>query len=644
MNELQIGQLVDGKYKIQALLGSGAFGAVYKAYHNELNRPVAIKVLGIRGDLSEDTRSRFSREARLLSSLSHPNVIGVYSYGLLENAIPYIAMEYLDGKTLADRLMDDEPLPPNVLIEIFMQVCSGLAAAHAAGIIHRDLKPENIFLAHSDGSGPGFRVRILDFGLSRQFADGLTTSQRLTQTGALLGSVQYMSPEAASGQVVDRRSDIYSLACILYQCVAGRVPYDADTPLGILYKQQNETLPQIDRNRLALAPPGTEMLIAKAMQKDPSARFQSAEEMMEALKALKLQDVQLLSSLCDANGANPTQGKRISLIPVTAAFILIAGITASVVYSTSHRSDSLKSVSGQFPANSKHNTKIRSGDLLTLNSRFSKAHSAYFNLENRAAAEDLRSIERDAADLQSYLRIKSKLVDCLMIRARCLSDLDEIKPALALCEQALEECLNSPAELATQAAGIRTTMAQLNLQLGNKNESERLARENLVAIGEIVKAYEAGDDAAQMRSTVITEVGLSTALCQGLLSQVEYDRGNYKSALEYAKPSAFFMEARGISDGENSMRFMIANCLIRMNQKEKAEKSVEEFAKRLGTIEQYRDEYASGKTDAAGLLNRAHVVESIYLWFAANGFTDKANQYKELGRKMRELAKESPAR
>lgn len=641
MNELQIGQLVDGKYQIQALLGSGAFGSVYKAYHEELNRPVAIKVLTVRGELSADTRSRFSREARLLSAVSHPNVIGVYSFGLLENAIPYIAMEYLDGKTLANRLTDEEPLPPNVLIEIFMQVCSGLAAAHAAGIIHRDLKPENIFLAHSDGSGPGFRVKILDFGLSRQFADGLTTSQRLTQTGALLGSVQYMSPEASSGQAVDRRSDIYSLACILYQCVAGHVPYDAETPLGILYKQQNEPLPSIDHNRLALAPAGCDLLIAKAMQKDPGNRFQSSEEMMEALNALKARDLPLLSMLCDVEGIASKPRSLLPLFAAATAFFLVAGTLASVFYSSSHRSDSIQSDANGLALDAKRNGKIRAGDLLTLNSRLNQAHSDLFNLENQAAVAELRAIEQEAAALQSRLRIKSKLVDCLMVRAKCYRDLGELKKSLSLCEQALKECMNAPAKMNSEATGIRTMMAELSMQRGDHVSAERLARENLAAIAKIVESYDTEGSASEPTSSaVVAQVGLSAAISQAIIAQVEFSRKNFKEAIKFAEQSAFFMQARGITDGENSMRYLIGDCLIRMKQPDKAEKSVDDFAKRLGTIQHFREECTSGKMQTAELLNSAHVIESVYQWFAANGFTEKANEYQELATAMRALAKE----
>lgn len=637
MNEIKTGQIIDGKYQIQAVLGSGAFGAVYKAYHDELSRVVAIKVLGVRGDLSEDTRSRFAREARLLSSLNHPNVISVYSFGLLENSFPYIAMEYLDGRTLAARLQDDEPFPQNVLLEIFMQACRGISAAHDAGIIHRDLKPENIFLANSDGSGPGFVVKILDFGLSRQFVDGLSTSQRLTQTGALLGSVHYMSPEAAGGHPVDQRSDIYSLACILYQCVAGTAPYDADTPLGILYKQQNEKLPDISSKRLEQAPKGIDLVIEKALEKEPSARFQNATEFMDALLAVKAQDIPLLSSLCERQigaGARNKKGGNLIIVLVATSFVAVLALLGFLSFKRDKPSNSRTTV---LPSGSSHNAKIRSADLLTLRSRFEKAHSDRFNLEIVSADNELRNVERELADVQPHLRTKPKLVDCLILRSNCLRDLGDAKGAAELLEQAVKESVLPSGEFPTEVIGIRTNLAEQKMALGQAAEAEKLALENLRLVAKIEDSYRKDEETPELKTTMALEIGLSTALSRSLLANLEYERKNYKKAMEYAEPSAFFMEGRGIMDGANSMRFLIGNCYYAMNQPDAAMKEVAKFADKLGTYESYRDEYLSGRTSKSHVLNCVHTIEGISYWFAAKGYKEEAERNAKLAKDLREL-------
>ena len=641
MNELKPGQLIDGKYEISALLGSGAYGAVYKAYHQELSRTVAIKVLGVRGDLTEDTRLRFSREARLLSALSHPNIIGVFSYGILENSIPYIVMEYLDGRTLAERLRDDEPLPPNVLLEIFAQVSSGLATAHAAGVIHRDLKPENIFLAHSEGSGPGFTAKILDFGLSRQFEDGLSTSQRLTQTGALLGSVHYMSPEAAAGRPVDARSDIYSLGCILYQCVAGALPYDADSPLGILYKQQNESIPPISQKRLEAAPNGIELLIQKAMHKDSDARFQSAEELIGALNAIKVQDMQLLNALCelDSSGGPQPDQKKAFWIAGIAATVIVCLVTVAVLYMVppSSKNPSVTEVS----EGSKHNAKIRSGDLMVLKKRFSKAHSDLFNLEIKSARAELVAIEQELAELQPSLRIKSKLVDCIITRASIMRDRARLEDAAALFEQAIKESRLPSGKRTNEEIGIRTSLAETRMDLHDTAEAEKLVLQNIEDIKEVTAAYERGEETPELKSTDTWEIGMSGALSKMILAKIEYNRGEYQKSLKHADESAFYMEGRGIMDGANTMRFLMGNCYLKLNQRDKALKTVDEFGKKIGDLNHFKKGLESNEMRSAHILNCVHILEATSGWFAAYGFPQESKEYRMLAQEVRQLVAES---
>jgi serine/threonine-protein kinase len=246
---------------------------------------VAIKILHPKLANRKDLTSRFRREARAMSQLTHPNTVKVFAFGELEeDGSLYIVMELLEGKNLNQVVRREGPMPPERAIPILIQVCGALQEAHDLGIVHRDLKPENIFLSRQGGITDF--PKVLDFGLAkvteRQMQPG---SIILTQEGMVFGTPEFMSPEQAQGRTLDARSDIYSLAVILYELLTGKLPFTARTPMEYIQKHVTERMiPLAERAPDRQFPSGLEEVIAKALAKRPEERYQSAAEFAEALR------------------------------------------------------------------------------------------------------------------------------------------------------------------------------------------------------------------------------------------------------------------------------------------------------------------------------------------------------------------------
>ena len=264
-----------GKYRVLEPLGSGGMARVYRGYHPQLDRFVAIKVL--RSDLVEDELflTRFRREAQAVASLRHPNIIQVFDFDVADD-IYFMVMELLDGDTLHTRLNDyrvrDEQMPCGEMVRILLDVLDGLGYAHQEGMIHRDIKPANILLTRRG------QAVLADFGIAQ-----IVGGTRHTVSGALLGTLNYMPPEQALEGSSDVRSDLYSLGIVLYEMLTRRPPFDADTPLAILLKHVNDPLPLPSELNPEIPVP-LERIVLKALAKEPDGRFQSALEMAEALK------------------------------------------------------------------------------------------------------------------------------------------------------------------------------------------------------------------------------------------------------------------------------------------------------------------------------------------------------------------------
>ena len=268
---LEAGRTLNGRYKIQSLIGTGGMAAVYLAKDLILDRLVAIKVLRLDFRQNDDAMRRFRREALSATQLTHPNIVGVYDVGQSQE-MNYIVMEYVEGTDLKDYVRQKGALHPIEAVRIMMQIVSAIAAAHQNRISHRDIKPQNILI---DKEG---NVKITDFGIAVALSD---TS--LTQTNTLLGSVHYLSPEQARGGMATIQTDIYALGIVLYELLTGKVPFDGESAVSIALKHFQEPLPTIV-NPIAMVPQSLENIVLKATAKDPMHRYRSCYEMFQDLK------------------------------------------------------------------------------------------------------------------------------------------------------------------------------------------------------------------------------------------------------------------------------------------------------------------------------------------------------------------------
>ncbi|HHU81890.1 MAG TPA: Stk1 family PASTA domain-containing Ser/Thr kinase [Firmicutes bacterium] len=267
-----IGQLLGNRYRILELIGEGGMALVYKAECVLLQRTVAVKILRPQYSSDKEFVTRFRREAQAAASLSHPNVVNIYDVGQ-DGGVHYIVMELIEGDNLKSLIRKEAPLPVNRALHIALQICEALRHAHDHNIIHRDIKPHNILLT-ADG-----RVKVTDFGIARAISAG-----GFTQTGVVMGSVQYFSPEQAKGQPVGPQSDLYALGCVLYEMLTGEVPFTGESPIAIALKHIQEKPVSVKKLRPGL-PPGAVRVIEKALAKDPEERYPSAWSMIIDLRA-----------------------------------------------------------------------------------------------------------------------------------------------------------------------------------------------------------------------------------------------------------------------------------------------------------------------------------------------------------------------
>jgi eukaryotic-like serine/threonine-protein kinase len=265
VSDTLINTLFDGRYRIIRKLGTGGMANVYLAEDEVLGRRVAIKILNDRHAGDDQFVERFRREAKNAASLSHPNIVSIYDRGEAEGTY-YIAMEYLDGRTLKELIIARGPAPIHLAVDYARQILAAIRFAHRHGIVHRDIKPHNVLV---DGEG---RLKVTDFGIARA-----GTSQ-MTEAGSIIGTAQYLSPEQARGAPVDQTSDLYSVGVVLYELLTGVVPFSGDTPVEIAMKHLS-TVPEPPSAKRAEVPRDLDMVVMRALAKDPSERYHSAEEM-----------------------------------------------------------------------------------------------------------------------------------------------------------------------------------------------------------------------------------------------------------------------------------------------------------------------------------------------------------------------------
>ncbi|MDX2010656.1 MAG: TonB family protein [Myxococcaceae bacterium] len=275
------GSTLDGRFRLLERIATGGMGQVYRAEQLPMGRMVAVKVLPPvpEGAQGQQFAARFMREAAVTSQLKHPNTVSVFDYGVTDDGIFYIAMELLEGRTLAKTLKQQGPFPWRRAIDVTLQICRSVREAHRLGVVHRDLKPANVMLLDQDSDADV--VKVLDFGLVKPFA---TNDADMTQSGIFLGSPTYMSPEQARGEATPR-SDLYSIGVILYQLLTGVAPFESKNSIDVIVQHIQEPVPAMADKRAGLdVPPALEAIVRRCLEKDPAARYESLDPLVDALR------------------------------------------------------------------------------------------------------------------------------------------------------------------------------------------------------------------------------------------------------------------------------------------------------------------------------------------------------------------------
>lgn len=266
-----------GKYRIVGLLGMGGMGVIYKAVQEPLNRVVALKVLLPQFSQDAESSQRFETEAKAVSMLQHQNVVQLFEYGE-ENGSRYFTMQYIDGESLAERIEQKKPMPMEKVIDFSKQICRGLRYAHGMDVIHRDIKPQNVLIDKHEVA------RLSDFGIAK-----MVSQHSITMTGVTVGTPEYMSPEQAAGQELTASSDIYSLGILIYEMLTKNPPFVANNPVAVAYKQVHElpVPPSVKRTDI---PKRMELIVLKALKKNPKERYQQIDEMLEHLDSVDVSE------------------------------------------------------------------------------------------------------------------------------------------------------------------------------------------------------------------------------------------------------------------------------------------------------------------------------------------------------------------
>ncbi|MEX1100855.1 MAG: Stk1 family PASTA domain-containing Ser/Thr kinase [Actinomycetota bacterium] len=339
--------VLNERYRLEALIGEGGMAKVYRALDTQLDRIVAVKILKPEFAADRSFVDRFRREAQMAAKLNHRNLVGVHDTGD-EGDVHYIVMEYIEGRTLADFFAGGGRLTPMKATELVEQVAGALAYAHQQGVIHRDIKPGNIMVTREGG------VKVTDFGIARL----VTTEHTIEQTAAVLGTASYLSPEQARGEVVDERSDIYSLGCVLFEALTGRQLFSGDSPVAIAYKHVNEQ-PVAPSTLNPEVTPDLDAVVMRALSKNPVNRYQTANEFRHDLEALRNGGQISATPLMGAAAATtqvirPGAGQQTAVLPpeeeedkkkkwivgIIVGLIIVAGLAAAAWWLVSSVLDS----------------------------------------------------------------------------------------------------------------------------------------------------------------------------------------------------------------------------------------------------------------------------------------------------------------
>lgn len=292
-----LGRIVDARFELQKFLGAGAVGSVYRAKDRTNGQPAALKIWNTTG-LDNQTLGRFRREALALTTLCHPNIVGVSAWGMVDD-LPYVAMEFLEGETLEELVSSRQPLDTDLALDIARQMLGALAYAHGLGVVHRDLKPDNVLVLRAQPERmdraslrlvetPLRPIKLLDFGLAKFLSpEADPVKGALTMLGMVMGTPLYMAPEQAAGRTIDARVDVYAAGCVVFEMLSGQPPYLGESNGEILRQHMIAPVPKLgEMRRDVVVLPALQEFLEKALAKSPDDRFADAGRMLEALNAL----------------------------------------------------------------------------------------------------------------------------------------------------------------------------------------------------------------------------------------------------------------------------------------------------------------------------------------------------------------------
>ncbi|NRA35902.1 MAG: serine/threonine protein kinase [Polyangiaceae bacterium] len=471
-----IGQLVASRYRVIKQLGEGGMGQVYLAEHEAIEKKIALKVLRPEYTAKEDIVTRFQQEAISASRIKHPNVLDVFDFGKLDNGAAFLAMEFLKGNDVADELIEKGALPPERCIHILTQICRALAAAHEAGVVHRDMKPDNVFLQRT-GDGEEI-VKIVDFGIAQLKSNeepetpGGPKRRRLTKTGMIFGTPEYMAPEQAAGKKADLRVDVYACGIILYEMLTCCVPFTGETFMAVLAAHLNDPPPPMVQMKTDLQISAElTAVVERALVKSPDERFQNMAEFAAAL-------------LDTPEGLNLRSGRERfssshSIVPSTTNFSahsVTAAVDAQTISGSTQnisRSDTPLDASGTVPGQAGPSKSLVLGSLAAVGLVGSVGSYLVYTLAIAAPAEEATPSGELSAELAPTPSVgppvvapvkEPKIEPAPTVATRIKLSVETEPPGATLSKNGFQVCDTTPCEVEADPK----EQLELEAKLGNK--------------------------------------------------------------------------------------------------------------------------------------------------------------------------------
>ncbi len=551
---IDVDTVVDNRYRIQSVLGTGAFGTVYQAWQVQFDRVVALKTLNTTVLDEADGLARFEREARAISAIKHKNTIAFYGFGVWDHT-PYMVMEFVEGISLESVLQEEGHLEPEHAVAIAKQVCQALQCAHAHGIVHRDLKPSNVMIVRSPGLPES--IKIIDFGLAKLMPGYGIPAQRLTEAGVAVGTCHYMSPEQCiGGATVDHRTDIYSLGCILYEMLVGKMPFAGSENVAVMFQHVKDEPPRLPEGGTDSRMQALQAILDNSMAKELNKRYFSAQQMDEDLAAIASGNY---GTLAAAGRSSKRSLVKKALMSIGANKPLLTGLTLASSICV------LIAVTAGVLVKAPEANPKSSPELYTKAQRF-----------YRLAREDYRpkelftSVEQalDAHRRDSLLTLQQHL-SLLRIAQGCYLYDNQTERAQSACSEAISlattadkdgwvdwQHLARSRELIGDLKGAKSVlmaaMTEPNSTYG-PDARQRLVLELsrvLTKLGELEEARRILKDLSQQHITFVQ----AAATCWYQLGEAEYLLGNYKTAREH------FARSIEYAQGEAKGKLALARC------------------------------------------------------------------------------------